>query len=61
MEGLFVFLALIFYVGYLIDWKGLRAVFSQGGWATAVVYVVLTAILVDVITSPAAVTAAGMH
>jgi hypothetical protein len=61
MAGLFVFLALIFYVGYLIDWKDLRAVFSQGGWATAVIYVVLTAVLVSVITSPATVTAAGMH
>jgi hypothetical protein len=60
MAGLFVFLALIFYVGYLIDWKEMRAVSSQGGWATTVIYVVLTAIIVNVLTSPAAVTA-GMH
>jgi uncharacterized MAPEG superfamily protein len=60
MAGLFVFLALIFYVGYLIDWKELRAVSSQGGWATIVILVVLTAVVVNVISTPTAVSAAGM-
>jgi hypothetical protein len=61
MAGLFVFLALIFYAGYLIDWKEVRAVLSQGGWATAVIHVVLIAIIVSILSSPAAVTAAGMQ
>jgi hypothetical protein len=38
MESFFIVLAVAGYFGFLIDWKELRDVLKQGGWATLAFY-----------------------
>ena len=38
MESFFILLAVAGYFGFLIDWKELRDVLKQGGWAALAFY-----------------------
>ncbi|MFA5516384.1 MAG: hypothetical protein WDA20_08865 [Desulfuromonadales bacterium] len=55
MAGTFSTLAVLAYLIFLIDWKELRAVLAQGGWGSAVIYGVLTVLIVSVLTTPGVV------
>jgi hypothetical protein len=43
MTVIFIALALICYLAFLIDWKELRGVLSQGGWGAICLYVICAA------------------
>lgn len=62
MLYVFIVLALAGYLGFLIDWKELRNVLGQGGWAAIGFYCVIGVLLVAVLASPeAASVPAAMH
>jgi uncharacterized membrane protein YdjX (TVP38/TMEM64 family) len=61
MAVVFIVLALAGYLGFLIDWKELKDVLSQGGWAALALYCVITALIYAVLVSPAVVATTGMH
>jgi Kef-type K+ transport system membrane component KefB len=61
MAGVFAALFLVFYLGFMVDWKEFRSVWRRGGWAAVCVYAVLTLIIYSVVTTPAIVTAPGMQ
>lgn len=51
MVGLFLGIFFLAYLFFLIDWKGLRLVLAQGGWATACLYILLAVLITAVYTS----------
>ncbi len=61
MAGTFFVLAVLGYLIFLIDWKELRGVLTKGGWGSAVVYGVLTVLIVAVLSAPATVPGPAMH
>jgi hypothetical protein len=38
MAGFLIFLAVVFYLVFMVDWKEFRGVMSQGGWAAMVFF-----------------------
>lgn len=61
MTVVFVLLALLGYMGFLVDGRELRDVMRKGGWAAAVMYVVIFAIIYAVLVTPAAVATGVIH
>lgn len=63
MAGLFLGIAFLAYLFLLVDWKSLRSVLAQGGWATACLYILLTVLIAAVYTScpESAVMAPAVH
>lgn len=55
MAVVFGLLALLGYLGFLIDGRELGDVMRQGGWAVAILYVIVFALIYAVLVSPAAV------
>ncbi len=51
MLGVVTALLVLCYLIFLVDWKDLRAVLAQGGWATACFLVVVTILVVGVVVS----------
>jgi hypothetical protein len=60
MMAIFIFFSLILYLGFLINWKEMRDVLRQGGWATVCVYLVITVFIYAVLTAPNTAIATGM-
>jgi hypothetical protein len=52
MVGVVLALLVLGYLIFLIDWRDLRAILAQGGWATACFFVVVTILIVSVVVSP---------
>jgi hypothetical protein len=61
MAGVFSVLFLLGYLVFLVDWKELRGVLAQGGWGTAVIYGVVTVLIVSVLSNPATIGAPAVH
>lgn len=61
MGGVLGILALLGYLFLLIDWKELRAVLADGGWAACTVYAVVAILIIAVLNGPAGMPAAGGH
>jgi hypothetical protein len=61
MMAIFIVLVLIFYLGFLINWKEMRDVMRQGGWATVCIYLIITVFIYAVLTAPNTAIATGMH
>ncbi len=59
MGGVFLILGLIFYLAFLVNWKDLRNVLRQGGWAALVVYAVVAVLIVTVLATPDVVVSSG--
>ncbi len=49
MTGVVLALFVLGYLIFLVDWKGLRAVLAEGGWATACFLAVVTILIVAVV------------
>lgn len=60
MTVFFIALALIGYLGFLIDWKELRGVLRQGGWAAACIYCIIAILIYAVFITPTFVATTGM-
>ncbi|MBE0598159.1 MAG: hypothetical protein IH614_12895 [Desulfuromonadales bacterium] len=54
MAGVFFALMVIAYLVFLIDWKELRDVLAQGGWASVVVYGIVGVLIAITLASPSA-------
>ncbi len=52
MTAIFILLAVVLYVAFLVQWKDLGDVFGKGAWATIGVYVVLAILIVYVVACP---------
>ena len=61
MAGVFSVLLILGYLVFLVDWKELRGILAQGGWGTAVIYTIVTVLIVGVVTSPAMMSAPVVH
>ncbi len=61
MAGVFSVLVLIGYLVFLIDWRELRGILAKGGWGTAVIYGIVTVLIVSVLSNPAAMSAPAVH
>jgi hypothetical protein len=57
MTVIFIALALICYLAFLIDWKELRGVLSQGGWGAICLYVVIGILICAAWVTPTVVAA----
>jgi len=51
MGGMFAILALLAYLFLVIDWKEMRAVLVQGGWAVSCLYIVLAILITAVLVN----------
>lgn len=54
MAGVFFALLVIAYLVFLIDWKELRGVLAQGGWASLVAYGIVGVLIAVALASPSA-------
>lgn len=54
MEYVFIILAVAGYFGFMIDWKELRDVLKQGGWATLVFYCLIGIFIYAAMMAPQA-------
>ena len=61
MIVVFFVLALAGYLGFLVDWRELKDVLSQGGWPSLVLYGILAILIYAVLISPAAVAVSSHH
>jgi hypothetical protein len=61
MVVVFFVLAIAGYLGFLVDWRELKDVLGQGGWAALVLYVIITILIYAVLISPAAVAVSTHH
>ena len=61
MAVVFGLLAVLGYLGFLIDGRELGDVMRQGGWAATVLYVIVFALIYAVLVSPAAVATGVVH
>lgn len=61
MTGIVFALLALGYLVFLIDWKELRAVLAQGGWATVGIYIVVGVLIFNALTAPAAIAPAIHH
>ena len=52
MEYVFIILAVAGYVGFMIDWKELRDVLKQGGWATIVFFCLISIFIYAAMVAP---------
>lgn len=52
MESVFIVLAVAGYFGFLIDWKELRDVLKQGGWAALAFYCLIGVFIFAAMTAP---------
>jgi hypothetical protein len=52
MESVFIVLAVAGYFGFLIDWKELRDVLKQGGWAALAFYCLIGIFIVAAMAAP---------
>ncbi|KIH77935.1 hypothetical protein SAMN05660860_02414 [Geoalkalibacter ferrihydriticus] len=52
MTAILIVLTVVAYLALLVDWKDLIGVLGQGGWVSIVLYVVLTAFIVVILTNP---------
>ncbi len=60
MTVIFIVLALIGYLGFLIDWKELRKVLRLGGWGAVGLYCVIAIVVSAAWVTPAVVATAEM-
>lgn len=54
MESVFIVLAVAGYFGFLIDWKELRDVLKQGGWAAIAFYCLIGVFIFAAMAAPQA-------
>ncbi len=59
--GVVIALIVICYLVFLIDWKEMREVLGQGGWAAVAIYIVVGIFIYSALLTPAAVTTMEMH
>jgi hypothetical protein len=59
--GVFFALIVVCYLVFLIDWREMREVLRQGGWAAVAIYVVVGIFIYSALLTPAAVTTMEMH
>ncbi|MDO3378813.1 hypothetical protein [Geoalkalibacter halelectricus] len=52
MTAIFIMLAVVAYLALLVDWKELIGILGQGGWASVVVYAVLTVMIIVILNNP---------
>lgn len=52
MEYVFTILAVAGYFGFMIDWKELRDVLKQGGWASLVFYGLIGILICAAMAAP---------
>jgi hypothetical protein len=61
MESVFIVLALAGYFGFLIDWKDLRDVLKQGGWAALAFYCLIGIFIFAAMAAPHASGVPAVH
>jgi len=61
MESVFIVLAVAGYIGFLIDWKELRDVLKQGGWAALAFYCVIGIFIFVAMAAPHAANVPAVH
>ncbi|BCA80544.1 hypothetical protein [Desulfuromonas sp. AOP6] len=61
MAAIFIGLAVVGYLAFLVDWKGFMEAFRLGGWATIALYGVLTVLIYVQLTSHSTGTVPGIH
>jgi hypothetical protein len=61
MAGVLFALMVLGYLVFLIDWKELRAVLAQGGWGTAVFFVVVGVLIYSALVTPHVIAASAGH
>jgi hypothetical protein len=52
MEAFFIVLALAGYFGFLIDWRELRGVLKEGGWAALAYYALIGIFIFAAMAAP---------
>mgnify|MGYP001317814094 CR=1 FL=1 len=57
----FILLSLAAYFGFCIDWKEFIGVMREGGWASIVLYIVLTILIYSTIVAPKVAATIGSH
>ncbi len=61
MATIFIGLAVVGYLFFLVDWKSFMEPFRLGGWASVVLYGVLTVLIYVQLTGHTAGTVPGVH
>lgn len=61
MAAIFIVLAVVGYLAFLVDWKGFMESFRLGGWGAIALYCVLTVLIYVQLTGHSAGTVPGVH
>lgn len=54
MVAIFIMLAVVGYLVFLVDWKGLNGALSLGGWGAAVLFCVIAIMIYSILAGPEA-------
>ena len=52
MAGFLIFIAVIAYLVFLVNWKDFIGLLGKGGWVALALYVVLTGLIVTTLVNP---------
>ncbi len=52
MMGFLIFIAVIAYLIFLVNWKDFLGLLGRGGWAAAALYIVLAVGIFTILTNP---------